>query len=246
MSGHSKFKNIIHRKEAQDKKKSQLFTRLVKEIIVAVRAGMPDPNLNPRLRTAITSAKQANLPKNRINNAIKKATSTTEIINYEEIQYEGYGPGGVAIIVETLTDNKNRTANEIKAVFHKNGGVLGAQGSVEYMFKKVGSIVYEKNNINKNSVIDAAIELEADDCIDDNQTIEILSNINKYSDISDNLEQKFGKPTKAGIKWSTDTKIELTEEKSKQIVKLLLALDNIADVQLVNSNHTLVMNVNCG
>ena len=243
MAGHSKFKNIMHRKGAQDKKRAKAFTRAVKEIIVAAKTGMPDPNFNPRLRTAIITAKQANLPKDKIDNAIKKATSATDGVNYEEIRYEGYGPGGVAIIVETLTDNKNRTASDVRSTFSKNEGALGEQGSVGYMFKKVGSIVYEEKNIDKNEIIEVAIELEVDDCIDDDDIIEILCSTEKYSEISENLENKFGKPLESEIKWVSDIMVELDEENSEKVLKLLDALDNLDDVQSVNSNYKLKHNV---
>ena len=237
MAGHSKFKNIMHRKGAQDKKRAKAFTRAVKEIIVAAKSDMPDPNFNPRLRTAITAAKQANLPKDKIDNAIKKATSADNDVNYDEIRYEGYGPGGVAIIVETLTDNKNRTASEVRAAFSKNGGALGEPGSVGYMFKKVGSITYEESNLDKNQLIDDAIEFEADDCTEKGNFIEIITNTEKYSEISDSLENKFGKPFESQVKWVADTLVELDEEKSEKVFKLLEALDNLDDVQSVHSNH---------
>ncbi|RST69791.1 YebC/PmpR family DNA-binding transcriptional regulator [Candidatus Aquarickettsia rohweri] len=237
MAGHSKFKNIMHRKGAQDKKRAKAFTRAVKEIIVAAKSGMPDPNFNPRLRTAITAAKQANLPKDKIDNAIKKATSADNDVNYDEIRYEGYGPGGVAIIVETLTDNKNRTASEVRAAFSKNGGALGEPGSVGYMFKKVGSITYEESNLDKNQLIDDAIEFEADDCTEKGNFIEIITNTEKYSEISDSLENKFGKPFESQVKWVADTLVELDGEKSEKVFKLLEVLDNLDDVQSVHSNH---------
>ena len=237
MAGHSKFKNIMHRKGAQDKKRAKAFTRAVKEIIVAAKSGMPDPNFNPRLRTAIIAAKQANLPKDKIDNAIKKATSATDDVNYEEIKYEGYGHGGVAIIVETLTDNKNRTASEVRSTFTKNGGALGEPGSVGYMFKKVGSITYEESTVDKNKLIDDAIEFEADDCIEEGGFIEIITSTEKYSEICDSLENKFGKPSESQIKWIADTSVELDEEKSEKVIKLLEALDNLDDVQSVHSNH---------
>jgi YebC/PmpR family DNA-binding regulatory protein len=236
MAGHSKFKNIMHRKGAQDKKKAKAFTRAVKEIIVAAKTGMPDPNFNPRLRTAIISAKQANLPKDRIDNAIKKATSATDGINYEEIRYEGYGPGGVAIIVETLTDNKNRTASDVRSTFSKHGGALGEQGSVGYMFRKVGYLVYEEKDIDKNKLIELAIELEVDDCIDEDGVVEILCNTEKYYETIETLEQKFGKPLESEIKWISDIMVELDEENNEKVLKLLDALDNLDDVQSISSN----------
>jgi YebC/PmpR family DNA-binding regulatory protein len=237
MAGHSKFKNIMHRKGAQDKKRAKAFTRIVKEIIVATKSGMPDPNFNPRLRTAIATAKQLNLPKDKIESAIKKATSGNDGINYDEIKYEGYGPSGIAIIVETLTDNKNRTASEVRAAFSKYGGTLGEQGSVSYLFNRVGSIVYRNFDIHKDQLMESAIELEADDCIEENGYVEIICSVEKYPEISENLTQKFGTPLESEIQWRADTIITLDKEKEEKILKLIEALDALEDVQSVSDNY---------
>ena len=157
----------------------------------------------------------------------------------KRIRYEGYGPGGIAIVVETLTDNKNRTASEVRAAFSKNGGALGEPGSVGYMFKKVGSIIYDENNVDKNKLIDDAIELEVDDCIEEDGVIEIILSTEKYSEINDILENKFGKPFESQIKWIANTSVELDEEKNEKVIKLLETLDNLDDVQSVNSNQKL-------
>ena len=236
MAGHSKFKNIMHRKGAQDKKRAKAFTRAVKEIVIAAKSGI-DPNSNPRLRTAITVAKQVNLPKEKIDNAIKKATSESDGTNYEAIIYEGYAPGGVAIIVETLTDNKNRTAGEVRSTFGKHGGTLGEQGSVSYLFKRMGVIIYEIDKINKIQLMEEAIELGVDDCLEEDEYVEILCPIERYSEISEKLETKFGKPIESEIQWRAETTVALNEEKSEKVLKLIDALDNLDDVQSVSSNY---------
>ena len=240
MAGHSKFKNIMHRKGAQDNKRAKAFTRVVKEIIVAVKSGLPDPNFNPRLRAAITSAKQVNLPKDKIDGAIKKAISGNDGVDYEEIKYEGYAHGGVALIVETLTDNRNRTASEVRAAFTKHGGVLGEQGSVGYMFNRMGSIVYEDvGSFSKDQLMEYAIELEVDDCVEEDGYVEITCSVEKYSEVSEKLEQKFGQPVESEIKWVADTMIDLDEVQSEKLLKLINTLDNLDDVQSVSGNYRL-------
>ncbi|MFQ3307342.1 MAG: YebC/PmpR family DNA-binding regulatory protein [Candidatus Midichloriaceae bacterium] len=236
MAGHSKFKNIMHRKGAQDKKRAKAFTRAVKEIIVAAKSGMPDPDSNPRLRTAIVSAKQINLPKDKIDNAIKKATSDNNGVNYEEIRYEGYGASGIAIIVETMTDNKNRTASEVRSTFSKYGGSLGEQGSVSYSFNKVGVIIYESSSINPENLMEMAIEMDVNDCIEEDGYIEIICSLEKYSEIAEKLEKKFDQPIESSIKWYPELYMELNEEKKEKVIKLIDALDNLDDVQSVSSN----------
>ena len=236
MAGHSKFKNIMHRKGAQDKKRAKIFTRAIKEITVAAKSS-PDPNANPRLRAALTAAKQVNLPKDKIDNAIKKATSDSDGVNYEESRYEGYAPGGIALIVEALTDNKNRTAGEIRSTFGKYGGTLGEQGSVSYLFKKMGSIIYEIDKIDKVQLMEEAIELEADDCLEEDGYMEILCSIEKYPEISEKLEVKFGKSTESELKWIAETTITLDDEKGENVLKLIDALDSIDDVQSVSGNY---------
>ena len=237
MAGHSKYKNTIHRKKTQDQKKAKVFTRIIKEIIIATKSGISNPNLNPQLRSAIISAKQFNLPKHKIYNAIKKATLKNSKINYNQIRYEGYGPEGVAIIIDALTNNKNRTTSEIKTTFVKNAGILADKGSVEYMFKKVTSIIYKQKNVNKNKLIDFAMKLKATDCICKTQTIEIILNIEKHSEINYKLEKKFGKATISEIKWFSDITVKLNQKRNKQILKLLYALNSLEDVLLVNTNH---------
>ncbi|WPX96263.1 YebC/PmpR family DNA-binding transcriptional regulator [Candidatus Bandiella euplotis] len=240
MAGHSKFKNIMHRKGAQDNRRAKAFTRVVKEIIVAVKSGMPDPNFNPRLRAAITAAKQVNLPKDKIDSAIKKAISGNDGVDYEEVKYEGYAPGGVALIVEALTDNRNRTASEVRAAFSKFGGALGEQGSVGYLFRRVGLIVYDDSgDIDKDNLIEYALELEVEDCLEEEGCMEILCSVEKYPEISEKLEQKFGKPIESEIKWVADLMVDLDEDKSVKILKLVEALDNLDDVQSVSGNYRL-------
>lgn len=238
MAGHSKFKNIMHRKGDQDQKRAKTFTRVIKEIIVAAKSNA-DPNFNPRLRAAITAAKQVNLPKDRIDSAIKRATSGNDGVSYEEIRYEGYGPSGVALIVETLTDNKNRTVGEIRSTFSKHGGTLGEQGNVSYLFKKMGIILYKTDEIDKTQLMEEAIDVGVDDCLEEDGYIEILCSVEKYSEITEKLEAKFGKPLESEIRWIAETTVTLDEEKGDKVLKLIDALDNLDDVQSVSSNYKL-------
>src|SRR5690606_29477413 len=165
MAGHSQFKNIMYRKGAQDKKRARLFTRLAREIMAAARAGLPDPDANPRLRTAIAAARAANMPKDNITRAIKKATGGEEEANFVEVRYEGYGPGGIAIIVEALTDNRNRTASSIRTAFNKHGGSLGETNSVSFMFQRVGSISYPPDAASADDMFEAALDAGATDVV---------------------------------------------------------------------------------
>jgi YebC/PmpR family DNA-binding regulatory protein len=164
MAGHSQFKNIMHRKGAQDKKRARIFTRLIKEIITAAKSGLPDVSANPRLRAAVLAARAENMPKDKIENAIKRGSGETDGAHYEEIRYEGYGPGGVAIIVEAMTDNRNRAAAEIRAAFSKNGGAMGETGSVAFMFDRAGQIVFPASVCDENAMLEAAIEAGAENC----------------------------------------------------------------------------------
>lgn len=236
MAGHSKFKNIMHRKGAQDKKRAKLFTKITREIIVAARSGAPDINSNPRLRTAIAAAKHANIPKDKIENAIKRANSDTEGENYDEIRYEGYGPGGIAILVEAVTDNKNRTATAVRTAFAKNGGTLSETGSVSYMFQRVGIILYVKESINSDEIFEVAIEVGAIDCQYSGEMHEISCNPENFVDITEKLEKKFGKAEHAEITWKPDTMINLDTETSEKVESLIEALEDCDDVQSISGN----------
>lgn len=236
MAGHSKFKNIMHRKGAQDKKRAKMFTKLVKEIYVAAKSGLPDANSNPRLRAAINAARAANMPKDRIENAISKATNPGEADNFEEIRYEGYGPGGVAIIVEALTDNRNRTASDVRAAFTKHNGTLGETGSVSFMFSRVGIITYPANKGSAEVFLDAAIEFGANDSISDEETHEIICDPENFNDVRESFEQKFGAYLSAEITWKPNDTVMLNEENAEKIIKLVDVLEDNDDVQSVVGN----------
>ncbi len=236
MAGHSKFKNIMHRKGAQDKKRAKIFTRLIKEIIVATKSGMPDPTMNPRLRAAIAAAKAENMPKDKIENAIKRGSGESDGETYEEIRYEGYGPGGVAVIVEVLTDNRNRAASEVRAAFSKNGGNLGETGSVNFMFDRKGEIAYPADAADEESMLEAAIEGGADDCATDEDGHVITTAPESLHEVLGVLEEKFGEPKSAKLAWIPQTTTPLDEAAASTMIKLIDALEESDDVQEVTAN----------
>ncbi len=237
MAGHSKFKNIMHRKGAQDARRAKRFARLIKELQVSARSNT-DPDSNPRLRTALAACKSANMPKENIDRVLKKANSGEED-NLEEIRYEGYGPGGIALIVEAVTDNRNRTASEIRSSFSKFGGSLGETGSLSFLFNNVGQIIYKTDDDLKEIILDFSIEIGALDVnlLDDG--IEIITNLNDYSFIRESLEKKFGPSDQAEIIWMPENLILLDNDKSISLLKLLETLDNCDDVQNVFGNFDL-------
>lgn len=237
MAGHSKFKNIQHRKGAQDKKRAKIFTRLVREIITAAKSGQPDPEFNSRLRLAISTARSMNLPKDRIDNAIKQATSSSEADNYDEMRYEGFASGGIALIVEALTDNKNRTASEVRAAFSKHGGNLGETGSVSFMFDHVGIISYPSEDLTEEKVFEAAAEAGADDVENDEDYYIIYTQKDNYSQVLEKLYLTLGAPEEAGIGWRPQNVIETNEEKAEKILKMIDALEESDDVQKVYGNY---------
>src|SRR6201982_569212 len=200
MAGHSQFKNIMHRKGRQDAQKSKLFGKLAREITVAAKLGTPDPNMNPRLRAAIIAARQENMPKDNIERAVKKALGN-EGENYDEIRDEGYGPGGVAVIVEALTDNRTRAASDIRSFFPKSGGNLGETGSVSFMFDRTAIIEYDSSVASDDAVLDAAIEAGADDVISSESGHEIYASPDNFREVAKALETKFGEPRKAALTW---------------------------------------------
>lgn len=238
MAGHSKFKNIMHRKGAQDRKRANLFTKIAREIYVAVKTtANSDPNFNSRLRMAIAAAKAANMPRDKIEGAIKKATSSGEGENYFEMRYEGHAPGGVAIIVEVLTDNKNRSAGEIRAAFSKNGGALGETGSVSYLFKRVGSISYPREKMSDDQILEVSLELGALDCIHQEDAHEIIVNQEDFNEIREGLEEKFGPPKEAGIIYKAENSIKITDiEIAKKLLKMWDILEDNDDVQSIAGN----------
>jgi len=236
MAGHSQFKNIMHRKGAQDAKRARIFARLIREITVSAKQGLPDPAANPRLRAAVTAARQANMTKDTIDRAIKKAAGATAGDDYVEVRYEGYGPAGVAVIVEALTDNRNRTASDVRSAFAKHGGALGETNSVSFMFTRTGAIRYPARAADEEAMLEAAIEAGADDVVSDAETHEVTCAPEAFFTVRDRLEEKFGAPDEAKIDWRPSTTVALDEEKAAQLMKLLDALDDSDDVQNVTAN----------
>ncbi|MCQ8184038.1 YebC/PmpR family DNA-binding transcriptional regulator [Parvularcula maris] len=238
MAGHSKWANIQHRKGRQDAKRSKLFSRLSKEITVAAKMGAPDPAFNPRLRLAIANAKGQSMPKDNIDRAIKKG-SAGEGDDYEEIRYEGFGPEGIGIIVEALTDNRNRTASEVRSTFSKNGGNLGETGSVSFGYDRVGQIEYKAEVGSEEDVLEAAIEAGAEDVESGEEAHTIYTAADDFAEVQKALEEKYGEPDSAKLAWRAQNTIEVSSEKSDTIVKLYDALDDLDDVQQVYANFEL-------
>ncbi len=236
MAGHSKFKNIMHRKGAQDKKRAKEFSRLGREISVAVKVGGDDPESNIRLRSAISSAKNLNMPKDNIERAIKKGQGNDPDSNYEEVRYEGYGPDGVAIIVEALTNNKNRTAAEIRSTFSKYGGNLGESGSVSFGFERLGNISLNKNLISEEELFDFLVENKTDDYeVSDNQYI-IYCHSNQLHLLNDKINKTYGQTNFANLIWKSKNTINIDKETADKLFKLLEILEDNDDVQGVSSN----------
>ena len=235
MAGHSQFKNIMHKKGAADARRSKMFSKLAREITVAARLGTPDPGMNPRLRLAIQNARADNMPKDNIERAIKKAMGG-DAENYEEVRYEGYGPGGVAVVVEALTDNRNRTASAVRSCFSKYGGALGETGSVSFMFDRVGQIVYPPEAGSADSMLEAAINAGADDVQSDENGHVITCAFTDLGDVAKNLEEALGEAETVKAVWQAQTTTELDEDKAATMMKLVSALDDDDDVQSVYSN----------
>jgi YebC/PmpR family DNA-binding regulatory protein len=235
MAGHSQFKNIMHRKGKQDAAKSKLFSKLSREITVAAKMGLPDPSMNARLRMAIIDARAQNMTKDAIERAIKKAAGA-DGENYDAVRYEGYGPGGVAVIVEALTDNRNRTASAVRSYFTKAGGALGETNSVSFMFQHVGEIAYPLAAGAPDAVMEAAIEAGADDCVSDEAGHVISTGFEGLAEVSKALESRLGAPLSAKMVWKPGTMTALDEEKAALMLKLLDAFDDDDDVQNVFSN----------
>ena len=235
MAGHSKFKNIQYRKGAQDKKRAQAFSKLGKEITVAAKMGLPDPAMNARLRTAVLAARAGNMPKDNIERAIKKSLDAGGD-NYEEMRYEGFGVGGIGVIVETLTDNRNRTASEVRAIFSKGGGALGETGSVSFMFDRVGAITYGVDAASADDMFEVAIEAGAEDCESTEEGHELTCSPEELHTVAGVLEKKFGDPKTLSIVWKPQTVIELDDDAGVTLLKMLDALDDNEDVQHVYAN----------
>lgn len=235
MAGHSKFKNIMHRKGRQDKRRSKMFSKLAKEITVAAKLGTPDPDMNPRLRTAVQAARAQNMPKDNIERAIKKSQEAGGE-SYEEVRYEGFGTAGVGVIVEALTDNRNRTAGEVRSIFSKNGGNLGETGAVAFMFDRVGAIEYDANVATADDMFEAAIEAGAEDVESGDDGHTLYCEADSLHDVVKGLEQTCGDPRSAAIIWRPQNAIELDDEAGEKLLRLLDALEDSDDVQNVYAN----------
>ena len=235
MAGHSQFKNIMHRKGRQDAVRSKMFSKLAREITVAAKTGMPDPAMNPRLRLAIQNAKAQSMPKDNIERAIKKAQGG-DAESYDEVRYEGYGPGGVAVIVEALTDNRNRTASNVRSIFTKAGGALGETGSVSFSFDRVGEITYKLAAGDADAVMDAAIEAGAEDVTTDEDGHTIICGFEDIGEVSKALEATLGEAETVKAIWKAQNTVPVDEEKAQSLMKLIDSLEDDDDVQNVYSN----------
>ena len=236
MAGHSKWANIQHRKGAQDRKRAKIFSKLGREITVATKLGGADPAMNPRLRLAISTARGQSMPKDGIDRAIQKGAGAQEGENYVEIRYEGYGVGGVAIIVEALTDNKNRTAGEVRAAFTKMGGNLGETGCVGFMFDRVGQILYPASAANAEAMFEAALEAGASNVESDNDMHEVICASEDFAAVLDSLMGRYGEPERSGLIWKPNIMVQVDEEQAASILKLIDLLEDDDDVQTVTTN----------
>ncbi|KQQ85959.1 YebC/PmpR family DNA-binding transcriptional regulator [Aureimonas sp. Leaf324] len=235
MAGHSQFKNIMHRKGRQDAVRSKMFSKLAREITVAAKSGTPDPDMNPRLRLAINNAKAQSMPKDNISRAISKG-SGADTENYDEVRYEGYGPGGVAVIVEALTDNRNRTASNVRSYFTKSGGALGETNSVSFLWDRVGEIVYSAKVGDADKVMEAAIEAGADDVQSDDDGHRIITAFGDMNDVAAALEKSLGEAESVKIIWRPQTTTPVDEEKAQSVLRLIANLEDDDDVQNVYAN----------
>jgi YebC/PmpR family DNA-binding regulatory protein len=243
MAGHSQFKNIMYRKGAQDKKRAKIFTKIIRELTTAARTGLPDPNSNPRLRAAITAAKEANMPKDTVERAIRRGAGEEGAENYEEVRYEGYGPGGIAIIVEGLTDNRNRTASDVRAAFTKAGGSLGESNSVSFLFDRVGEIVYPMVVASADQVFEAAVEAGADNVESGAESHAISTAVDDLNAVRDALEKRFGGAQSAKLVWRPKATTAIAGDAAQTLVKLLETLEDNDDVQSVYANFEMAEDV---
>lgn len=234
MAGHSQFANIMHRKGRQDAKRAKMFNKLVREIIVAAKQGLPDPAHNPRLRSAIAAAKAQSVPRDRIEKAIKPAGDDKV---YEELRYEGFGPGRVALIIDILTDNRNRTASEIRTIMGKNGGIMGEPNSVSFMFQRVGQIVYPASAGSADAVMEAAIEAGADDVQSGEDGHTIYTQPDELSKVSTALEAKLGEPQESKLGWKPTTTVALGLDEARSLMNLIDVLEDNDDVQTIHANY---------
>jgi YebC/PmpR family DNA-binding regulatory protein len=236
VAGHSQFKNIMHRKGAQDAKRARQFAKLIREITVSARQGLPDPAFNPRLRAAMAASREANMPRDTIERAVKKAVGAGGGEDYTEVRYEGYGPAGVAVIVEALTDNRNRTASDVRAAFNKFGGALGETNSVSFMFNRLGVVHYSVGAGSADAMLEAAIEAGADNVESGDDGHEITCAVEDFFAVRDALEGRFGEPRSAKLEWRPTMSVTLDEEKAVGLLKLVDALEDNDDVQNVYAN----------
>lgn len=236
MAGHSKFANIMHRKGGQDKKRAQAFTKIAREIQAAVKLGGPDPNANPRLFRALAAGRAANMPKDNLQRAIDRGSGAGGE-NLEEIRYEGFGPGGVGVIVECLSDNRNRTAGEVRAAFAKHGGNLGETNSVSFAWKRVGEIRYARDKASEDAMLEAAIEAGCDDCVSEEEHHVLTCEMAALASAAQALAKKFGDPVSAKFVWRTETAVPVEGDAAEALMKLLDQLDDLDDVQSVYSNE---------
>jgi YebC/PmpR family DNA-binding regulatory protein len=236
MAGHSKFKNIMYRKGAQDAKRAKLFAKLAREISVAAKSGMPEPDKNPRLKNAIINARSENMPKDKIDKAVQKSAGGDTETLYEEFHYEGYGPEGIALIVDVLTDNRNRTASEIRSAFSKHGGTLGETGSVNFLFSRSGIIKYPISVCKADDFFDIAAESQCNDINHDEEFHEAVCEIEKFGTVRDFLSKQLGDPISAKLEWTAISPITIDNEKLEKLIKLMEALEENDDVQNVYTN----------
>ena len=243
MAGHSQFKNIMYRKGAQDKKRAKVFTKIIRELTTAARSGLPDPAANPRLRAAVLAARQANMPKDTVERAIKRGAGGGADEAYEEVRYEGYGPGGVAVIIEALTDNRNRTASEVRAAFTKVGGALGETNSVSFMFDRMGEISYPATAAGADEMFEAVIEAAADNVESDDEQHLVICAPEDLNTVRDALESRFGPASSARLAWRPKTTAQIDEETATSLFKLLETLEDSDDVQNVYANFEVAEDV---
>jgi YebC/PmpR family DNA-binding regulatory protein len=236
MAGHSQFKNIMYRKGAQDKKRAKIFTKLIRELTSAARGGLPDPASNPRLRAAMLAARAANMSKDTLERAVKRGAGGGESENYEDVRYEGYGPGGVAVIVETLTDNRNRTASDVRAAFSKAGGNLGETNSVNFMFDRLGQVTYPAAAASSDAMFEAAVDAGADDVESGTDEHLVICANDALNEVRDALDKRFGAPLAAKVVWRPKNLVPVDGETAEALFKLLEALEDSDDVQNVFAN----------
>lgn len=238
MAGHSHASNIARRKGAQDKKRASMFTKVVREVMVAAKLGGPDVSFNPRLRTAVIAARAVNVPKDRIEAAIKKGSSAGEGENYEEMRYEAYAPGGVAIIIDALTDNRNRTASDLRAILTRCGGAMGEQGCVSFLFERIGMVFYPAEKAAAEAMFEAALEAGASNCESSAEGHIVTCEPDQLNAVRDALVTRFGDPESARLDWKSTTLVSVTdEEKARAVLKLVDALEDNDDVQYIAMNY---------